>query len=162
MFATYRALHRNCLEYDNIRCFNYACSNEHRSYEAFFQPENPMVSQLKDSTGVPNPFRAERVWQEEIVNAIRLDDMFPTEEITCMKVDVEGHEMHVLAGAVKLLERSKALVIVESQNDRRPDGSYSHYKIKKFMEQLGYDFKGTLYDSKDNKTQGYDLVWKKN
>jgi FkbM family methyltransferase len=54
--------------------------------------------------------------QQEKVKVRRLDDVFPDAPAHLIKIDVEGMEREVIAGARALIERSKPLLYVE--NDR--------------------------------------------
>ena len=54
---------------------------------------------------------------DEIIEIVSLDDMLETlKPVSLMKVDVEGAELAVLAGAKKLIERDRPFLYVE--NDR--------------------------------------------
>ncbi|WP_235215165.1 MULTISPECIES: FkbM family methyltransferase [Burkholderia] len=50
------------------------------------------------------------------VPCIRLDDMLSKKEVQLMKIDVEGFELHVLAGARQTIMRSRPAIYIE--NDR--------------------------------------------
>lgn len=70
---------------------------------------------------------------DEIVEIVSLDDMLETlKPIALMKVDVEGAELAVLAGAKKLIERDRPFLYVE--NDR-PQTSR---ELISFISELGY------------------------
>jgi FkbM family methyltransferase len=48
------------------------------------------------------------------VEAVRLDDVCgPPEEVTLLKMDVEGHEVEALSGAARILHNGRACLIVE-------------------------------------------------
>jgi len=47
-----------------------------------------------------------------------LDRIFPTEIVSFIKIDVEGHEEHVLRGGEYMIKRSKPVIYFESWNCR--------------------------------------------
>jgi hypothetical protein len=52
-----------------------------------------------------------------VVPVTRLDDIAPPGPIRLMKIDVEGFELHVLAGGRAALARSECLYIEESERN---------------------------------------------
>lgn len=69
------------------------------------------------------------------VPTIRLDD-FGLEPIGFIKIDVEGHELSVLEGAVELIARERPIIMVEAE-DRHKYGAVS--LVRSFMEARGFD-----------------------
>lgn len=64
-------------------------------------------------------------------------DAFGVEDCSLLKIDVEGHELHVLQGAVKTIERGRPVILVEVRE--RNESS-----VRQFLQGLGYrlvDFK---------------------
>jgi len=70
-----------------------------------------------------------------LVQAIRLDDFFFMERVGVIKVDVEGHELAVLRGAMNLLRRDRPRLILECHDeyDKSADA------MRKTLLPLGYD-----------------------
>ena len=64
-----------------------------------------------------------------------LDRIFPTEHVSFIKIDVEGHEEKVLRGGEQLLKRSKPVIFFEAWN-HRPDIRDS---LIKYITSLGYN-----------------------
>lgn len=64
----------------------------------------------------------------------RLDDMIH-DDVSFVKVDVEGHELNVLNGAVELLERSQPVFLVEAEDRHRPLATESVFE---FFQERGY------------------------
>jgi len=64
----------------------------------------------------------------------RLDDMID-DNVAFVKVDVEGHELNVLNGAVELLERSQPVFLVEAEDRHRPLATESVFE---FFQERGY------------------------
>lgn len=73
----------------------------------------------------------------QTVQVIRLDDESFPNTVRALKIDVEGHEMHVLKGATKLLESDHPDVWVECLNQE------SYTEISDFLRTLGYEFNAT-------------------
>jgi hypothetical protein len=57
------------------------------------------------------------------------------ESVGFIKVDVEGHELAVLLGARKILERDRPAILVEAEERHRPGAVQS---IRDLLTPLGY------------------------
>ncbi|MBN9318895.1 MAG: FkbM family methyltransferase [Caulobacterales bacterium] len=82
-----------------------------------------------------------------------------------IKIDVEGHELHVLKGAIATLAET-ALIILEIHpwNDDRKRGSATMMDLFRFMEDAGfafYDLIEPFYRPLDGALFGFDGVWVK-
>lgn len=66
---------------------------------------------------------------------LRTLDSYGFDDVTFIKIDVEGHEEAVLAGAVNTLERSRPVVLVEIEERHNPGGLD---RIAKDLSELGY------------------------
>jgi FkbM family methyltransferase len=64
-----------------------------------------------------------------------LDDELPTEDVGLLKVDVEGHELAVLRGALGLLRRCHPRLVVECEERHAPDGVA---QLVALLRPLGY------------------------
>ncbi len=64
----------------------------------------------------------------------RLDDL-GLERIGFLKIDVEGHELSVLQGALATLERDQPSLLIEIEERHRPNALASTWA---FLERLGY------------------------
>lgn len=53
------------------------------------------------------------------VKAVRLDDSV-FEDVSFMKIDVEGHEEAVLKGGERTIERNRPFMVIESENRHNP------------------------------------------
>ena len=67
---------------------------------------------------------------------IRLLDSFCFENIGFIKIDVEGHELHVLKGAKHLLRLQKPVLLIEMEQRHLTSGSV--YDAFSFLQQIGY------------------------
>ncbi|MDO8978071.1 MAG: FkbM family methyltransferase [Afipia sp.] len=64
----------------------------------------------------------------------RLDEVIQ-DDVAFVKVDVEGHELNVLNGAIGLLERSQPIFLVEAEDRHRPLATESVFE---FFQDRGY------------------------
>jgi FkbM family methyltransferase len=92
------------------------------------------------------------------VEVVALDNT-ALENVSFIKIDVEGFELEVLKGAIELIKRDKPILYVE---DDRPHNSYG---LRRFIrEELGYwieEHKPTLFRS-DNFFGKKENVWDRN
>lgn len=71
----------------------------------------------------------------ELVRTARLDSVI-NEDVAFVKVDVEGHELQVLNGATGVLERSRPVFLVESEERHRESTTASVFQ---FFGARGYE-----------------------
>lgn len=69
------------------------------------------------------------------VNVVTLDEELRNFKIGMMKIDVEGHEVEVIAGAMSLMKREQPNILVESEERHRPG---SLRAIRDLLEPVGY------------------------
>lgn len=62
-------------------------------------------------------------------------DSYAFTDIGCIKIDVEGHELAVLCGAKKLLERERPALIIECEERHKP-GTLT--EVDAFLKNFGY------------------------
>lgn len=72
---------------------------------------------------------------ESITVPCRRLDSLGLERVGFLKIDVEGHEIAVLAGAAETLERDRPSVLIEAEERHNP-GAVA--KIRSLLEPLGY------------------------
>lgn len=73
------------------------------------------------------------------VPVLKLDDYFHNENrhIGAIKIDVEGHELAVIRGALKLIQKNKPVIVCESENQHISDGRVED--VVQYILDLGYD-----------------------
>jgi FkbM family methyltransferase len=72
-------------------------------------------------------------WKTITVESLSLDELFPTpERIGVFKLDVEGHELHVLKGARNLLQEQRIRDCVFEEHGEYPTD------VTRFFEEMGY------------------------
>ena len=69
--------------------------------------------------------------------ARRLDDVI-TGPVDLLKIDAEGHEMRVLAGALAILDDCRPLVLVEVLKSQMERGGWTEHDLVRFMVAHGY------------------------
>jgi len=65
----------------------------------------------------------------------RLDDC-DLDEVGCIKIDVEGHELAVLEGAMETIRRDQPSLIIEAEERHNPDAVEN---LVSLLEPIGYD-----------------------
>lgn len=73
------------------------------------------------------------------VQAVRIDDHQFYPKIDFIKIDVEGHEMHVIRGAQKTIMRDRPILFVESFPDALSRTQYTPDMLHKLIESMGYN-----------------------
>lgn len=71
---------------------------------------------------------------------LRTLDSYAFEEVAFIKIDVEGHEEGVLAGAAETLERCKPILLIEIEERHNPGGLD---RISAYLAKFGYS--GSFY-----------------
>jgi FkbM family methyltransferase len=69
------------------------------------------------------------------VKTFKIDDL-DLHDVTFMKVDVEGHELCVLEGALEMLRRDRPSILLEAEERHRPGAVRS---VRSLLEPLGYE-----------------------
>jgi hypothetical protein len=80
---------------------------------------------------------------EEIVD-IRTLDSFHFEDITLLKIDVEGSELDVLKGGVETIKTFRPAIWIEMHQDevlRKSGFNYSRREVLDFLRKMGYSIK---------------------
>jgi FkbM family methyltransferase len=118
----------------NVKILNNAASDEDRIVELrtpLADSERRALSTIEAS----NNLRGERFSVTKVA-ARRLSDLIPPEtEIGFLKIDVEGHELAVLLGAIEIIENMQPVILVEAEERHRPNAVRS---ICEFLFPRGY------------------------
>lgn len=77
--------------------------------------------------------------RQEKVGMVSLDDYFADEKsrISAIKMDVEGHELSVFRGAMKVLRKHSPLLVFESENRHQRDGG-AVTDVLGYLKDIGY------------------------
>lgn len=120
--AVFDRLKENCLiNKASVNCYNVALSDA-SGHKSFKQKNMALTSAGTISTD-----------GDSTVVAHCLDSYFgKSSKIQAIKIDVEGHECHVLRGAAASIQKNKPLVIAEFNSDD------DQHAIIKIMHEFGY------------------------
>lgn len=125
----FKLLKLNC-ENRSIKAFNYALSDT-----------NGQLTLVQNEINLGESKLSEEYQSNDVVLAVqtrRLDDFFEDcERISLIKIDVEGHEVSVLIGALQTIKKSRPVVIIEQQCLDFNNGSSDALR---FLEALDYKF----------------------
>lgn len=70
-----------------------------------------------------------------LVKAYRIDDL-KLENVSFIKIDVEGHELSVLEGALEMLRSNRPSILLEAEERHRPRAVAT---VRELLEPLGYE-----------------------
>lgn len=67
----------------------------------------------------------------QIINCMSIDQLH-LDNLTCIQLDIEGHELHALKGAKATIEKNSPLILIEDNNNNCSDflNSLGYHKIK--------------------------------
>lgn len=77
---------------------------------------------------------SKKVWDEIYTIPVITLDSLKINNISVMKIDVEGHELNALKGAIKTIQRSRPVIVIEIWRKR----GKRLENIKKFMKDINY------------------------
>ena len=119
----------------NIKLYNFGLSNRNskttlripirnkfanrNNYEEFFELGRATIHNN-------NEFNGFRIFE---VNVKKLDDLKLENPISFIKIDVEGHEIEVIQGAIKVIKKNKPILLVEIEE---------RYSKKKVIDTINY------------------------
>jgi FkbM family methyltransferase len=140
--TTFMMLELNCqllkrsVNLERIHCRNYALGDMDGYTEMELNRKNMGSARL--IPGTYNPI-ARKDESSPTVHVKKLDDIFELgdKDIRLIKIDVEGHELNVLRGASRILNRQKPIVIFEQQ--QHSDEAKSPAPSVVFLIENGYD-----------------------
>ena len=116
----------------NVKHYNVACGN-HNGIDYIHTNYNGDSSM--------GGIRDHKFSQKFEIKVVRLDDII-TDPIKLIKIDVEGSEFEVLAGAINIIEEYHPIIIIETFKTKK-----NLKELKQFCEVLDYD---CSYISADN------------
>ena len=132
---TYELLKFNTRNFPNISIFNFGISNKNE--KKFLNESNFNIG----DSSIVSSIEKQNIQKDGItvheIDSFKLDDLKDpsNEEISMIKIDVEGHELEVMIGAKSLINRDKPLLIFEHNIEINKEQTL---KINDFLEQIGY------------------------
>ena len=127
---TFKLLSLNSELANNVECFNFGLSN--KAEAAFLHtPYNDI-----GRSSIKNIVNPSDIWQKSKIILKRFDDIFNSDlQISLIKIDVEGHEYEVMAGAERSIKNNKPLIIFEQHSDDFYNGTSRCIEL---LESYGY------------------------
>lgn len=117
----------------NMVIHEFALSDQRGEAIMRFDPNNTGIGTIERANRLDQNPGIRRV-VERNVRICPLDDL-GLENISFMKIDVEGHEPAVLQGAVRLLEQEKPVLLIEIENRHNP-GAFE--RVEQLLSKVGY------------------------
>lgn len=138
-----------CLEYNtrsfgNVACFNCALSDCEEEIEIDVL-ENAGASYLRRDNGCGAKVKTFRL------------DCFEIENVSFIKIDVEGFEQFVLAGGKKTIEDSRPFMLIEVNSGALERAGSSRFELIRMIDLMGYDWRITDQRIKPEDPQ-YDVI----
>lgn len=92
---------------------------------------------LKGARALYGYSSATKTWDHQLTIPVRFRklDGFGFDRVGLIKIDVEGHELAVLRGALETIRSNRPLLIIEAEDKHRPDALQS---VRALLEPLGY------------------------
>jgi len=72
------------------------------------------------------------------IECIKIDDIAFNQNISVMKIDVQGFDLHVLKGAKETIKKYEMPIIFEYDKDLEKDFDYNFRDFKNFLEEIKY------------------------
>lgn len=133
-------------KFKNFKLFNCGCSNENGYLKWTFDEYNPGNAKLSNSA------------TDTDVRVVKIDDViFEDQEVHFIKIDVEGMELNVLQGAIKIIQNKRPLILIETNTDSESERktteqtlqyltalNYNFFAVKDKEEELSIYFKGIV------------------
>ncbi len=132
---TYELLKFNTRNITNINIFNIGISDKNE--KKFLNESNFNIGDSSIVSSIERQSIKEDGTIFHEINSFKLDDLkdFSNEEISMIKIDVEGHELEVMVGAKELIKKNKPLLIFEHNIEINKEQAL---KINAFLKQLDY------------------------
>jgi FkbM family methyltransferase len=125
-----RALENMRLNELDYTIHNAAVSDSTGETKIYFNPTVPITT----GASLDSSVRSKLNTKFATVKTVRLDDLLMDEEISLIKIDVEGHELNVLKGAENIIQKCKPNLVLEANDDH-------HLKIlENWLKEYSYTY----------------------
>ena len=117
----------------NIKCFNYGLSDQNSNLFLKSSQSNIGGSTIvSSSSSVGN----DSVFLIDVKRADDITQLF-NRDIALIKIDIEGHELQALKGAVELIKKNKPIILFEQHADEFINGTSN---VVNYLRELNYKF----------------------
>ena len=138
----YKTLKKN--NFNNFFIFPFAISDKTAMKKMLIDDVMSCSGSISDHRNVPQ----QRMKLNEFKNvvAVKLDDVkdLNLDDLSLVKIDVEGHELQVIAGMMKIIKKYLPIIIVEIRKDNLENVKNLlfplNYQIKKIDSEPNYIF----------------------
>lgn len=138
-YRTYQVLEVNSKLSHNIETFNFGISDKEQSLILNINKNNIGGSYLSSTSEIKNQI------SHDVVKLFKLDSLLnKNDNITLIKIDVEGHEVNVLKGAEEIIKESKPLILFELNISAFKNGISDEIEI---LKKYGYKKFATIETS---------------
>lgn len=116
----------------NVQVLNVACGRTGGQATLSVQPQS-------ERSSISSP--GEHSGRREVVRMERLEDLLPTGvgSFDLIKIDVEGHELDVLAGAGRAVDPARTSLLVEWNPGAQEAAGLDPIRLPQYLTDLGYE-----------------------
>ena len=125
---------------DNLKVFKLAAGDDNCQGEVY-SPTEKTYNKGLGSINFNTDIEGDQTYVKEKIDIVSLDEHIGMEKnVSLIKIDVQGTEINVLKGALKLIEKDKPLIIIEVQDDYYERPLENRQSIKALFAIDSYDF----------------------
>tara|TARA_Y100000589_G_scaffold165145_1_gene157041 strand:+ start:4231 stop:5085 length:855 start_codon:yes stop_codon:yes gene_type:complete len=125
---------------NNVKLFNQALSKNNSIME-FYEPD---LSSFNQGLGNFSKNLDLKNYNKKKIQTRNLDSLLKDEKlidikISVIKIDVQGHEMDVIAGAKETISRCSPVIVMEYEDQYDDINKSNKLKLLKFLKDFGYE-----------------------
>ena len=125
---TFKLLQLNAAVANNVEVHNFGLGARSEKLKLAVDVDNPGLTKIASNEHI----------SEAEVSIRALDDLDPAPaSVGLIKIDVEGHEEHVIAGALKLIQRDQPIILLEQHVSKFVNGTTPALEL---LREIGYEF----------------------
>ena len=125
---------------DNLKVFKLAAGDDNCQGEVY-SPTEKTYNKGLGSINFNADIEGDQTYMKEKIDIVSLDEHIGMEKnVSLIKIDVQGTEVNVLKGALKLIEKDKPLIIIEVHDDYYERPLEKRQSIKALFAIDSYDF----------------------
>ena len=140
--STYQYLLLNTRQFPGIECMQFAAHDTREKLSLGMPWRDPERWVTKVSCGWISAHGKLEDAQE--VDAMPLDEVFADREIGFIKIDVEGHEAHVIRGMSQIMTQHRPTILLEVSEENLARALQTPEEILSMMAHRGYAKAGRL------------------